>query len=98
MLPPELQAFSRLPFWHLLFFLLSVAILVYSAWSLSHRGGRQSVYYLLLGAYLVVVQLPEVLPPVGEALHLSFSSLGFTPRFFVALPAVVLFIMGVRYR
>ncbi|MCL4369404.1 MAG: hypothetical protein M1380_00625 [Chloroflexi bacterium] len=98
MLPPELQSFSRLPFWSGLFFLLAVAILLYSVWSLGRRRHRQDLYYLLLGAYLMAVQLPEVIPSVAQGLHLSFSSLGFTPRLFVALPAVVLFVMGVRSR
>jgi len=96
MLPPELQSFSRLPFWGVLFFALAVGVLLYSGWSLRRVGGRQNLYFLLMGAYLVLAQLPEVVPSVGDATHLGFSTLGFAGRFFMALPAVVLFIMAVR--
>ncbi len=98
MLPPELQSFSRLPFWHALFFLLSAAIVLYSGWTLARRRRRQELYYLLLGGYLVAVQLPEVFPSIDPGSHLNLGSMGFTPRFFVALPAMVLFVLGVRSR
>ncbi len=98
MLPPELQAFSRLPFWNLLFFLLSIGIVLYSLWFLNRTRQRQYLYYLLLGGYLMVVQLPEVVPSFGQSLHFELSKMAFTPRFFVALPAMVLFVLGVRAR
>jgi hypothetical protein len=98
-LPPELQAFSRLPFWNLLFFLLAVGIVGYSAWALWRRRERPDVYYLLLGLYLMAFQAPIVFPTLGQTLGVSFPLGGdFTSRFVTAVPVMVLFVLAVRSR
>lgn len=98
MLPPALEAFSRLPIWNALFFLLAVVVVLYSGWSLGRRRRRQDLLYLLLGLYLMVAQLPTLSPPLGHALGLDLSKAEFPLRFALALPALVLFILGVRAR
>ncbi|MHB1159539.1 MAG: hypothetical protein ACYC3V_04300 [Chloroflexota bacterium] len=98
MLPPALEAFSRLPFWNALFLLLPLSIVAYSGWALARRRQRQDLYYLLLGLYLVVVQLPIVFPLLSQPFLLDLHPLEFSSRFFVALPAIALFVLGVRAR
>ncbi|MGE5620016.1 MAG: hypothetical protein ACM3US_12240 [Sphingomonadaceae bacterium] len=94
MLPPALEAFSRLPFWNALFLLLSIAIVVYCGWALARRRRRQDLYYLLLGVYLTGFQLLVAVPSLG--FHPSQAA--FPLRFALALPPVALFVLGVRAR
>lgn len=97
-LPPALEAFSRLPFWSILFLLLAVAVAAYSAWSFSRHRQQQDLFYMLLGLYLFVVQLPVVFPSLGEGLRASQPLPGSALGILLAIPAVLLFILGVRAR
>ncbi len=97
-LPPALESFARLPLWNILFLLLAVGVILFSGWSAWRRRRRQDLLYLLLGFYLMVVQLPIAFSSIGEALHVSASTLDFTPRFLLALPAMLLFVLAVRAR
>lgn len=98
MLPPALEEFSRQPFWHILFLLLAVSIALYSALSLLRRRRRQDLYYLLLGLYLTIVQLPVAIPTLGRAVGVEQPVEGFLPRILIATPAMALFVLGVRAR
>lgn len=96
-LPPELQAFSRLPIWNSILFLLAVGIVVYSGWSFWRQRQRGDLYYLLLGVYLIAFQAPIDFPFVGQALGVSCPLSGnFASKFLVVLPAAALFILAVR--
>ena len=97
-LPPALQQFSQQPFWSYLFLLLSVAIALYSGWSLLCWRRRQDLYYLLMGLYLTAVQLPAFSPSLGRAIDVGPHLNGLLPRTLVAAPAVLLFVLGVRAR
>jgi hypothetical protein len=97
-LPPALEAFSRLPFWSFFFVGLAAALAVFSGWSLWRRRDRQNFYYLLLGIYLLVMISPLVLPAVASELSLNTSRIGLGERLILALPAITLFVMGVRAR
>jgi hypothetical protein len=97
-IPPALEAFSRLPFWSFLFVGLAAALAVFSGWSLWRRRDRQDFYYLLLGIYLLLVLPPLALPAVASELSLDTSRIGLGERLIVALPAITLFVMGVRSR
>lgn len=97
-LPPALEAFSRLPFWSIFFLLLAVAVAACSAWSFSRHRQRQDLFYMLLGLYLFAVQLPAVLPSLGEGLWAGQPLPGSTLGILLAIPAVLLFILGVRAR
>lgn len=95
--PPELEAFSRLPIWNSLFFLLAVGIVGYSGWSYWRHRQRADLYYLLLGFYLVAFQAPTDFPFVGQALGITCPLSGnFASKFLVLLPAAALFILAAR--
>ena len=96
MLPPELEAFSRLPFWNALFLTLAVAVAVHSGWMLSRRRERQDLYYLLTGLYLIAIEAPIVFPDVPRSLGLEPPVPGSPVSIALALPAVALFILGLR--
>lgn len=96
MLPPAIEAFTNLPFWNTLFLLMALAVAVYFGSSLRRTGRRQDLYYTLLGAYLAVVQLPEVFPDAFRLLGITTPALDSPPGLVLALPAVALFILGVR--
>ncbi len=98
MLPPALEGFSRLPFWNILFLLLAAAIVAYSGRSLIRRRHRQDLYYLLLGVYLMLFLMPEAFPSLGRAIGFDLLHAGFSQRFGLALPAITLFVLGVRAR
>ena len=98
MLPSALEQFSRLPFWHGLFLLLAVVVTFYSAWSLARGRKRQDLYYLLLGLYLVAIQLPIAFPSLGSYLGMGQPVTESSIRFLLATPAVVLFVLGIRAR
>ena len=96
-LPPELQAFSRLPIWNSLFFLLAAGIVAYGGWSFWRQRQGADLYYLLLGIYLIAFQAPIDFPFIGQALGISCPLSGnFASRFLVVLPAAALFILAVR--
>ncbi len=96
-LPPGLDAFSRLPIWSPLFLLLAAGIAVYSGWSLWRERQRADLYYMLLGVYLLAVQLPTAVPAVGLALGVTCPlSGGLTNRLLLAVPVVVLFVLASR--
>jgi hypothetical protein len=98
-LPPELQAFSRLPIWNVLFLLLALGIAAYSGWSLWRHRERADLYYLLLGVYLLAFQAPVVFPSIGQTLGVSCPLSGdFTSRFVSALPPIGLFVLAIRAR
>ncbi len=98
-LPPELQAFSRLPVWNTLFFMLAAGIALFAGWSLWRERRRADLYYLLLGLYLVAFQAPAIFPALEPALGISWSWNGdFASRFAAGLPVIGLFILAVRAR
>lgn len=98
MLPAELAAFSRLPIWNVLFLLLAMAVAGYSAWSLVLRRQRQDLYYLLAGLFLAAGQLLIVFPPLDRAVLLGQPVAGSSPGILLAVPAALLFVLGVRAR
>ncbi|MGI5835894.1 MAG: hypothetical protein ACOX87_05295 [Chloroflexota bacterium] len=98
MLPPAIQEFSSQPIWSILFLLLAVAIVLYSAWSLLRMRRRQDLYYLLLGLYLTAVQLPAAVPSFAQSVGMGQPVEGLLPRLLVATPAIALFVLGVRAR
>lgn len=98
LLPPALEEFSGQPFWGVLFLILAIGVTLYSGLSLLRRRRRQDLYYLLLGLYLTLVQLPSVFPSVAEAVGLQQPLDSLAPRLLLAAPAIALFVLGVRAR
>ncbi len=96
-LPAGLEAFTRLPFWSPLFLLLSAGIAAYSAWSLWRGRQRADLYYMVLGLYLLAVQLPTAVPAVGLALGVTCPlNGGLTNRLLLAAPVIALFVLASR--
>jgi hypothetical protein len=98
MIPPALEAFSRMPFWSFLFVGLAAALAGFGGWSLWRRRGKQDFYYFLLGLYLLVVLTILAIPGVSQELNLNVAKIGLGERLIVAAPAIVFFVMGVRSR
>ena len=98
-LPAGLDAFARLPIWSPLFMLIAAGIVVYSGWSLWRRRQRADLYYMLLGLYILAVQLPAAVPAVAVALGIT-CPLGsdMSSRLLVAAPVVGLYVLAVRAR
>lgn len=98
-LPPALDAFVRLPVWSPLFLLLAAGIALYGGWSLLRSRQRADLYYMLLGLYLLAVQLPAAVPAVAVALGITCPLSGdMSSRLLVAAPVIVLYILAVRAR
>ncbi len=98
MIPPALEAFSRMPFWSYLFVGLAAMLAGFGGWSLWHRRHRQDFYYLLLGLYLLITIPALAVPAVSRELGLDIAQLGLGHRLIVAMPAIALFVLGVRAR